>query len=389
MSDPRPVLLALIPQPPPFGGVAFQASLLLQSRAFTEAFEVVRLRTNSVRLAENPDRKHLDLRSVAGALRLAASTLAAAAGTGYSAVYCVANGDLSFPWVVDCALSSARLRRCPLVLHVHASRSGFWEWQKQQQSDRAQASALRRMISRMGDRICAGLSSGAAGLIHLSSAIDQRYRSLGWRPADLVLPNSTSVPPSFDPLRKQPGRMLFLGRISREKGFFDLLEALAGLGPEAGRWELHVAGAVPAGEEHSEVESAARSPVFGGRIILHGLVRGSEKASLLETCSILVHPTHRDVFPMAVVEAMAAGMAVVSTGVGEIPSIPAADGWAQVGAGDPGSLRACLANLIADPSLVASMGASNRAKALAEYEVEANAGRVTRLILDSIRKGAR
>jgi glycosyltransferase involved in cell wall biosynthesis len=307
MSDERAKLLAMVPQAPPHGGVAAQAALLLASRAFQAAFEPAVIRTNAFRPAENPDRKRLDIRSMTGAFKLMVATANAVRKAEYSAVYCIANGDLSFPWVVLCALHAARLRGCPLILHVHASRSGFWEWQKQHASDcRSGACALRKSISTMGDRICARLSWRAGRVVHLTAGIDEHYRALGWRPADLVLPNSTAVQ-AVDPLLKEPGSMLFLGRLSREKGLFDLLEALSGLGAAAGNWKLHVAGSVPAGENPGAVDSAVGTGGFGNRIVLHGLVMGDEKAALLASCSILVQPTHRDVFPMAVVEAMASG----------------------------------------------------------------------------------
>jgi glycosyltransferase involved in cell wall biosynthesis len=387
MSDEKAKLLALVPQAPPHGGVAAQAALLLASKAFRAAFEPAVIRTNAFRPAENPDRKRLDIRSMTGALKLMVATANAVRRAEYSAVYCIANGDLSFPWVMLCALHAARLRGCPLILHVHASRSGFWEWQKQHVSDcRSNACALRKSISGMGDRICARLSWRASRLVHLTAGIDERYRALGWRPADLVLPNSTAVQAAVDPLLKEPGSMLFLGRLSREKGLFDLLEALSGLGAAAGNWKLHVAGSVPAGENPGAVESAVSTGGFGDRIVLHGLVMGEEKAGLLASCSILVQPTHRDVFPMAVVEAMASGLAVISTGVGEIPSIPSEAGWAMAEAGDPSSLRGAVSGLLSDPQSVLRMGKANREKALREYDVEVNAGRLVDLISGSIRE---
>jgi len=86
------------------------------------------------------------------------------------------------------------------------------------------------------------------------------------------------------------------------------------------------------------------------------------------------------------VEAMASGLAVISTGVGEIPSIPSEAGWAMAEAGDPSSLRGAVSGLLSDPQSVLRMGKANREKALREYDVEVNAGRLVDLISGSIRE---
>ena len=383
MSPGRARLLVMIPQAPPFGGVAAQASLLLSSRAFERSFEQIVIRTNTIRRLENPERKKLDLRSAAGAAKLALATAGAVLAGGYDAVYCTANGDLSFPWVVSCALHAARLRRCPLILHVHASRSGFWEWQKQLASGLpVRVSRLRSALSRAGDRLCAAQSRKADRIVHLTKGIDEHYGALGWRRADAIVPNGTRIPAQIAGGRPGPGELLFLGRLSREKGFFDLLEALSG--PVPGDWRLHVAGSVPAGEDPASVESALAAGGIRDRVLLHGLVTGSAKSALLSACSVLVHPTHRDVFPMSVVEAMASGMAVVACAKGEIPSMPAEGGWIEAAPGDPSSLRKAILRLLEDPAAAASMGEANRKKAMEEYEVEANSARIASLILTAV-----
>lgn len=390
MNGRRIGLLVMTPQTPPHGGVAGQAAVLLGSRSFEETFSVRTIRTNSHRRTENPDRKGLDCRSLCKALSLSLTISRATLTGGYSAVYCVVNGDVSFIWIVLCASFAARLRRCPLILHVHASRNGFWEWQKRSETSRGpSAGRLRRIAGSVGDRLSAWLSRKADRLIHLTGGIDSHYSALGWRPADLVLPNSADQPASLDPSGKEPGSMLFLGRLSRDKGFFDLLDALTRMDREAVGWKLHAAGTVPAGEDPREIERAITSRGLGERVVLHGHVSGAFKGSLLAESAILVHPTHRDVFPMAVVEAMGYGMAVIATGVGEIPEIPSDGGWIEAVVGDPVSLGEAISGLLSDPACVAGMGSANRGKALEEYEIGRNSRKVVELILDAVHGGCR
>jgi glycosyltransferase involved in cell wall biosynthesis len=90
---------------------------------------------------------------------------------------------------------------------------------------------------------------------------------------------------------------------------------------------------------------------------------------------------------MAVVEAMGYGMAVVATGVGEIPEIPPDGGWVEAAACDPVSLGKALSDLLSDPAAVAEMGAANREKAVQEYEIEINARKVVESILGVVGGG--
>ena len=383
-------LLAMVPQTPPHGGVAGQAAVLLESRAFQETFLIRTIRTNSKRRTENPDGKVMDCRSLGKAFDLALAAFRAVLAGGYSAVYCVVNGDISFIWIVLCALFAARLRRCPLILHVHASRNGFWEWQKRSGAERrASEGRLRRIAGGIGDGLVAWLSRRADRVIHLTQGIDSHYAARGWRPADLVLPNSSELPSSIDTFGREPKSMLFLGRLSQDKGFFDLLDALARLDREAVGWKLHAAGTVPAGEDPGEIDMAIASRGLGDRVVLHGHVGGADKDALLAGSSILVHPTRRDVFPMAVVEAMGYGMAVIATGVGEIPEIPPDRGWVEATAGDPASIGEAISGLLSDPAVVAEMGAANRGKALEEYEIGLNSLKVVELIIDAVHEAGR
>ena len=74
-------------------------------------------------------------------------------------------------------------------------------------------------------------------------------------------------------------------------------------------------------------------------------------------------------FPISVVEAMAAGLAVASPAVGDIARMTAAENRPFiVPAGDEAALAGALAALAADPALRARVGKANRARALAEYD---------------------
>jgi glycosyltransferase involved in cell wall biosynthesis len=75
--------------------------------------------------------------------------------------------------------------------------------------------------------------------------------------------------------------------------------------------------------------------------------------------------------PFSVMEAMASGLPVASTDVGDVRSMLAAEGAAHIAARDAEALAAALRPLLMDASLRARLGAANRAKAERDYDQEA------------------
>jgi glycosyltransferase involved in cell wall biosynthesis len=76
--------------------------------------------------------------------------------------------------------------------------------------------------------------------------------------------------------------------------------------------------------------------------------------------------------PIAMLEAMAAGLPVVATDVGDVRAILPPDAAAcVVPARDPAALAAALDRVLADAALRERLGAANRARAVAHYQAAA------------------
>jgi glycosyltransferase involved in cell wall biosynthesis len=74
--------------------------------------------------------------------------------------------------------------------------------------------------------------------------------------------------------------------------------------------------------------------------------------------------------PLSVIEAMAAGLAVAGTDVGDLRHMLAPENGRFVGQRDSGALAASLGALLADAELRGRLGAANRAKARRDYDQE-------------------
>lgn len=161
-----------------------------------------------------------------------------------------------------------------------------------------------------------------------------------------------------------PPRVVSVGRLAPPKDFRALVDAVALLQP--GSATVDVLGVGP---ELGELTKRAGATMrFLGNV--------DDVPGRLAAADIFVLSSRSEGLPISVLEAMAAGLPVVASdvgGVGEIVS-DGADGY-LVPPGDPNALADRLRELLGDPARRASMGASARARALAEFDTPRFAAR--------------
>jgi glycosyltransferase involved in cell wall biosynthesis len=148
--------------------------------------------------------------------------------------------------------------------------------------------------------------------------------TLGFAPGNVrVMRNWTATPELLEigarrTPRADPGvRLLFLGWLERDKGIFELLEACRQLA-DGRQFTLQIAG-------DGHAAAAARDLVarhgLAERVRFRGWLRGDELHAALAEADVLVLPSWAEGLPNAMVEAMAAQLAVVVTAVGAIPEV--------------------------------------------------------------------
>jgi glycosyltransferase involved in cell wall biosynthesis len=172
-------------------------------------------------------------------------------------------------------------------------------------------------------------------------------------------------------------RVLYVGWLTEAKGIRDLLRTALALRQRGSRISFDVLGT---GRTEGEVEAVHRfieRHELRSMVRLHGVVTGSEKARFFARTHALLMPTHKDAFPLAVLEAMAAGMPVVGSNVGGIPyMIERGQGGYLPGVGDISGFAECLQSLSEDPSTRLGMGRANRERFIREFH-PASVGRRT------------
>lgn len=179
----------------------------------------------------------------------------------------------------------------------------------------------------------------------------------------LHLPNFAR-PPILAPVPSgDPRRLLFAGRLSREKGVEILLRAMPAILGEHPQASLVVAGDGP---ERTSLERLASALGIENAVEFTGSVGGDELDERYRQAGICLLPTlWMENCPVAVLEAMAYGRAVVATRIGGVPEL-VRDGTTGVlvERGNYGDLARTVISLLNDPGRVLAMGR----RAAADFE---------------------
>jgi glycosyltransferase involved in cell wall biosynthesis len=151
--------------------------------------------------------------------------------------------------------------------------------------------------------------------------------------------------------RAQSGvvRLLSVGNVTQAKGHDRLVSALGTI-PEK-NWHLTIVGSLTRDSAATQrLDRLIRESGLENRIELTGELDLPAMAGAFRSADAFVLATLHETYGMAVAEAIAWELPVVSTSTGEIRTI-AGDGGIIVPAGDAGALAVALSRLVAEPSL--------------------------------------
>lgn len=161
-------------------------------------------------------------------------------------------------------------------------------------------------------------------------------------------------------------RVAIVGAVNPNKGQLRLIEALASTPFPL---ELHVVGQGP--DLQRCVQSAAELRRSGSNLAVtcHGVLGHHAVADLLHTCDLLVMYSRTEAAPRAIMEAMAAGLPVVTTNAGYCADIVehGVEGFV-LGAQPDKEILDVISRFRSDPTLAKRMGAAARARAERDYD---------------------
>ncbi|WP_411966263.1 glycosyltransferase family 4 protein [Haloferax sp. YSMS24] len=249
-------------------------------------------------------------------------------------------------------LYSAYVWRVPVVLHIHGS--SFDEFLD------TDSLLVRRLQSLVFDTV--------DDVVVLS----EYWREFVSRRTDYdkvhVLANAVE-PAEFEPTYEaDPVHVVFVSNLIERKGIGELLDAIEALEAMPNlSFRVSIGGRGPHAERVEAVADAYDNVEY------LGFLSEAEKRDLLGRGTVFVLPTYAEGLPIALLEGMAGGNAVVTTPVGSIPEVVTDEQGILVSPGNAQELTDALAHLIANPDEAVRMGRKNRSLIESRYSWESNA----------------
>jgi len=198
-----------------------------------------------------------------------------------------------------------RALRIPVVLHLHAAQLHH----TYRRMSRPLRALTRWVFSLPSACIVLGATSRRFVIDELTVAADK---------VEVVM---NGVPEPTVPRRQRVDsdglRVLFLGNLLERKGVVDLLHALVSLKMPIPQLKVNIAG----GGDIEGYRTLAKKLGIDNVVTFDGWVDQAKASRLLADADVLILPSYDEGLPLVILEALANGVAVVCTPVGEVPAV--------------------------------------------------------------------
>lgn len=166
---------------------------------------------------------------------------------------------------------------------------------------------------------------------------------------------------------EKQNHILFSGTLYEGKGYKDLIKAFAKIAGRHPDWKLILAG----NGEEDQARSSAKDLGITKQVVLLGWVKNEAKHKAFSEAKVLCLPSYAEGFPMAVLDAWAYGLPVITTPVGGIPDV-ANDGVNMLlfNPGDVDSLSANIEKIIVDKSLRSLLAKESKQLASTQFSLD-------------------
>ena len=245
-----------------------------------------------------------------------------------------------------------RARGYRVLLYIHGS----------DYRGKAAKSRIRERLYAVGFRL-------AERTVVLSETLSHDIATWVPRASISIIPNCLPVATEYPEQRPAaPFTALFLGNLIRAKGPIAFLEAARACAARLPEARFVLAGGDIEPDTSADIARVVEQAQLGERLVLSGAVSGEAKRQLFATSHVFVFPTRYDVLPLAVLEAMEAGLPVIASPAGGVPDmvVEGVTGF-LVPADDIAAIGAKVESLARDPNLRDAMGDAGRKRYLTEF----------------------
>jgi len=223
-----------------------------------------------------------------------------------------------------------------------------------------------------------------AGTADALFVLSERYRRIL---PDLYANKTFVIPNTFDssllsipnprPIRRFV-HVIFIGRLTREKGIWDVIQIASKLVDKASNVRFLVAGQPsPVEGGMDRLQRAIKELDIESNIKFIGSIVEEEKKRFFNEGDIMLSPSHRESFGIAALEGMASGIPVVAYSIGLLPDlIKNGLGGFLADQGDIDGLVSGLYRIVQDPALRERMGEYGREQAKRRYDINIVAEKV-------------
>jgi glycosyltransferase involved in cell wall biosynthesis len=262
----------------------------------------------------------------------------------------------------------------PTILSVHSPHVG---------EDARAATPLGALLIRRALR-----RADAIRVVHTGQRFDLVKLEPRLGDADIyVIPNSIAAP-ATDPSEVLPARaedtlrIISVGAIGRRKGTHDLLKALVRVRDQGIRFACDVVGPEERRGDREALTLMRDRAGLTGHVTFRGERDNSEVRDLLGKADVFVLPAYAEGLPLAILEAMAAGLPVVATNVGGIKDALGQSDIPILEPGDVDAIADVLSDLAREPALRRRSGLQNLERVRTTFRPEAIGERFHRLWMD-------
>lgn len=231
-------------------------------------------------------------------------------------------------FIKACMIAPRKLKKCDIV-HIHMSKSGSF-FRKKYFVKKAKKYKKPVIIhvhsSQFNDfyekssffvkKQIIGTFEKADRIIVLSEYWKNEYSHFSKPEKMIVIENGVVIPKKFKKDYKKLS-IIFLGKICREKGIYDLLKAISVLKNQFPETKIKICGL----GEIDECKELCKKYKIDGNVDFLGWVNGEEKSRLLEESAVFVLPSYFEGMPVSLIEAMSYGCCCLASNAGGIPDV--------------------------------------------------------------------